>query len=157
MSSAGFNLLLSHRARRATRTLHWITVPQGTACPPRNITSYYTRRLNITTYRGRDVQPPDIRPNSTYRRHFSFAQNSAYSSRTGRYSAASGGLRENHRNQPIALTGKAKHPRCFRLGRPPVHSFDNDTTWSNSETFKKWFNSLLYTSDALAPPKKWLC
>ncbi len=26
--------------------------------------------------------------------------------------------------------------------RPPVHYFNNDTAWSNSETFKKWFNSV---------------
>ncbi len=40
------------------------------------------------------------------------------------------------------MTGKAKHLRCFLLRRPPVHYFNNDTAWSNSETFIKWFNSV---------------
>ncbi len=80
------------------------------------------RRLNIT-------------PNSTYRRHFGLAQNVAYSSRTGIYSAASGKLGKNHRNQLIAMTGKAKKYReCFQFrAGPVVHYFNNDTAWSNSE------------------------
>ncbi len=40
------------------------------------------------------------------------------------------------------MTGKANNPRCFRLGRPPVHYFNNDAAWSNSETFKKLFKSV---------------
>ncbi len=104
----------------------------------------------------RAIPPPDITPNSTFRRHFCLAQKFVYSSRTGRYSAASGKLGKNHRNHPIAMTGKIKLPRCFRLGRPPVRYLNNDTAWSNSETFKKWFNSVFLprirsrTSDKVA-------
>ncbi len=94
-------------------------------------------------YRGRrDKPPPDKAPNSTYRCHFGLAQNFSYSSRTGRYSAASSKLGKNHRNQPIAMTWKANPPQCFRLGRPTVHIFYNDTACSNSKTFKKWFNAV---------------
>eukprot|EP00171_Calliarthron_tuberculosum_P005173 IDg5173t1 len=40
---------------------------------------------------------------------------------------------------PIAIIGKAKNPRCFRLGRPPVAYFNNRTAWSDGATFQKWF------------------
>ncbi len=43
---------------------------------------------------------------------------------------------------PLAIIGKSKNPRCFRLGLPPVHYFSNKTAWSNSETFKQWFTSV---------------
>ncbi len=44
----------------------------------------------VTTGGGRDIPPPDITPNSTLPPPFWLAQNVAYSSKTGRYSAASG-------------------------------------------------------------------
>ncbi len=43
---------------------------------------------------------------------------------------------------PLGIIGKAKIPRWFRLGHSPVHYFNNDTAYRNSETCKKWFNSV---------------
>lgn len=41
---------------------------------------------------------------------------------------------------PMAIIGKAAKPRCFRLGAPAVPYFSNSTAWSNTGTFRKWFN-----------------
>ena len=41
---------------------------------------------------------------------------------------------------PLAIIGKAENPRCFRRGTPAVPYFSNKTAWSNTATFRKWFN-----------------
>ncbi len=48
MSSAGFTHLLSHRARRATRTLYCITVPQGQRVPRER--SHRTTEVGLLTF-----------------------------------------------------------------------------------------------------------
>ncbi len=71
--------------------------------------------INCAYKGGRAIPLPDITLNSTYRRHFGLAQNFAYSFRTGRYSAARGKFGQNHRNQPIAMTGNSRKRKRLTL------------------------------------------
>lgn len=50
---------------------------------------------------------------------------------------------DGSRKVSLAIIGKAKNPRCFRLGLPPVAYFNNQTAWSDALTFQKWFSSVL--------------
>ena len=45
---------------------------------------------------------------------------------------------------PMAIIGKAKNPRCFRLGTHPVPYFTQRKAWSKSVTFKKWFYNYFF-------------
>lgn len=46
---------------------------------------------------------------------------------------------DGSRKLPMAIIGKAKNPRCFRLGQPPVPYFSQKNSWSDTLTFKRWF------------------
>lgn len=39
----------------------------------------------------------------------------------------------------LSIIGKAKNPRCFRVGQPHVKYFSQRNAWSDSVVFKKWF------------------
>lgn len=43
---------------------------------------------------------------------------------------------------PMAIIGKAKSPRCFRIETPPVTYFSQRNAWSDSATFKQWFYNI---------------
>lgn len=40
---------------------------------------------------------------------------------------------------PMAVIGKAKNPRCFRMNKPPVPYFSQKNAWSDTITFRRWF------------------
>lgn len=43
---------------------------------------------------------------------------------------------------PMAIIGKSKNPRSFRLGQPEVPYFSQTNAWSDTLTFKRWFHGV---------------
>lgn len=46
---------------------------------------------------------------------------------------------------PMAIIGKVKNPRSFRLSRPPVPYFSQQNAWSDREAFRSWLYDLFLT------------
>lgn len=43
---------------------------------------------------------------------------------------------------PMAIIGKSKNPRCFRLGPSQVPYFSQRSAWSDTATFMRWFEEV---------------
>ena len=48
----------------------------------------------------------------------------------------------------MAIIGKAKNPRCFKIAPCPLKYFSQANAWSDSITFRKWWKEV-FTHSAL--------